>query len=125
MAQYQIKKVRFKPFQYIITYNNKTYHVLQINLSSSNQLTIHSKHVWNIQYGRVDGARYKTRGKKLLYLDRFHQLENPIYYLKNKPYRILQYINESDIVDISAQHSIHGIPLFYSLQSIEEYLTKE
>lgn len=117
-----LKKAWFKPYTHTITVQDTTYHIYQLSVTPHNQLTIHSKHIWNLQSGKVDGVRYITRSKRLINLSSFHALPNPLYLFKNKPYKILKYINESDIIDISDQTEINGIPIFYSIEQLKEHL---
>ena len=38
------------------------------------------------------------------------------------PYRVLKYLNESDLVDVSNEHNVHGIFYLDSVQKIDANL---
>lgn len=113
----QVRRVWFKPYQYQVTNNDITYHVKVLPVSSRHILTINSKYVWNIKTGSVKGLQYKTHRSHLVDMRTLYQHENPVVVFKARPYKILQYLNESDIVDISSSSSVHGIPFHTNLQT--------
>jgi len=119
----QVKRVWFKPYQYLVTTDDTTYQVRVLPVSSRHILTINSKYVWNIKSGTVNGLQYKTRGSHLIDMKPILALPNPVVVFKNRPYKILQYLNESDIIDISGQQVIHDLPIFTTLQSFLHQLS--
>ncbi len=116
-----MKKSFFKPYNYI--FNN--YHIKIISISEKQILTINSKYIWEIKSGKINGLSFKEISKQKIKLKLFLQYKNPIIVLKNKPYKIYQYINESEIIDISNTDSIYDIPIYIgpnSLNRIKEEL---
>lgn len=112
-----VKKAWFKPYQYQVTTGDKTYHVKALPVTTRHILTINSKYVWNIKSGSVNGLQYKTHRSNLIDMRPLLQFENPIVVFKARPYKILKYLNESDIVDISSQSSVHGVPFYTKLET--------
>jgi hypothetical protein len=121
---FHIKKAWFKPYQYQVTQNDITYHIKVLPVSSRHILTINSKYIWNIKSGSVKGLQYKTHRSHLVDMRDFYQYTNPVVVFKARPYKILQYLNESDIVDISSESSVHGIPFYTDLKSFLASLEK-
>lgn len=120
----QVKRVWFKPYQYQVTHNENTYHVKVLPVSTRHIVTINSKYVWNIKTGSVKGLQYKTHRSNLIDMRPLLQYSNPIVVFKSRPYKILQYLNESDIIDISSQSSVHSIPFFTNIDAFLAYLEK-
>jgi len=120
----QIKRGWFKPYTFQLTCDDKTYHVLQLNTHQHQQLTINSKTIWNIQNGKAEGARFITSSSTLLNLKIFLALDHPIIVLKKVPYRILKYINESEVVDITSHLDTYDIPIVIGKKGLIHYLKK-
>ena len=91
----------FKPYDLTVDHNGKTYHIKILPVTGKNLVTINSKYRWDIKAGSVDGIRFKTNSVRSVMLKDFVKEDNPVILLTNKPYQILQYINESEVVDIS------------------------
>lgn len=119
-----VKRVWFKPYQYLVTNQNTTYHVRVLPVTQRTLLTINSKYIWNLKTGKAQGVRYNTHGSHLVNLKEFLQLPNPIVVFKQRPFKILQYLNESDIIDISSASSVHDVPMFTNLQHFLSSLSK-
>ncbi len=111
-----LKKKYLKDYTYLAKFGDEQYHILVLPVTKNSILTINSQNVWEIKYGRPNGARFNTYSSKLVNLSRFHKLENKMIVFKGKPHKILKYINESDIVDISENEEIFGIKLFDSMK---------
>lgn len=113
-----IKRVFFKPYNYVIEYSGQTYYVKQIKVHNNSILSINSKITWQIKYGKSDGVRFKTSSTELVDMSSFQKLQNKIVVFKDVPHKILKYINESDVIDISNEKEIHDIKIFPSLRSL-------
>lgn len=120
-----VKKAWFKPYQYTVQIEDTTYHVKVLPVSSRHILTINSKYVWNIKTGSVKGLQYKTHRSQLIDMRPLLTCSNPVVVFKARPYKILQYLNESDIIDISGKSSVHGIPFYTDLQSFVSSIKKQ
>jgi len=122
---YKVEKGFLKPYTYKLVKDENTYHILVLKVSRTNMVTVNSKKIWNIKSGSIDGIRYITSSSRLIQLEDFLQLENPIIVYKNPPYKTLKYLNESDVIDISDQTEVNGITVFQSFkQFIEEFQKK-
>lgn len=112
-----LKRIWFKPHQYIVEHDDIRYHVRVLPVTSRHLLTVNSAHIWNIKTGSVKGLQYKTRSSHLVDLRDFLRSPNPVIVFKQRPYKILRYRNESDIDDISGASEINGIPIHTNLQA--------
>lgn len=111
-----IKKVRFKPYNYLVSFNDTTYHVKQLGVTSRNLVTVNSKYIWNIKSGKQVGLQYKTRSSHQINVTELQQFDHPVIVFKETPYKVLKYINESDVIDISNENTVHGIQFASSLE---------
>jgi hypothetical protein len=111
-----LKRKYFKEYTYLAMNGDEKQHILVLPVTSDSIVTINSQYVWEIKYGKQQGARFITRNKKLINLSKFMKLENKAICFKGKPYKILKHINESDIVDITDHDEIFGIQLFESMK---------
>lgn len=107
-----IKRKFFKEYTYDLTLDGTIYHILKINIHKNTILSINSKNIWEVKYGKADGPNFKTNSKELINLKKFNALENKIIVFKEKPYKILKYLNESDIIDISNEKVIFDNLIF-------------
>ena len=117
--QYQGKKVLFGDHDFEITANDRTYHILFIKVGSNTQVTVNSKTHIEVATGKLEGIRFKKRQSTLLNLRDFSAKKNKIIYLLGKPFRILKYLNESDIVDISKEKVVHDYHIFSTYKDFE------
>lgn len=120
-----IKKAWLKPYQYRVTTSDTTYHVKVLPVTRRHLLTINSKYIWNIKTGSAKGLQYKTHRSQLIDMRDFFQYDNPVVVFKARPYKILKYLNESDIVDISSESSVHGIPFYTDLPTFLATIDKK
>lgn len=111
-----LKRKYFKEYTYLAEIENKEHHILVLPVTKNSILTINSKFVWEIKYGRPNGSRFNTTKSTLINLTNFFRLDNKIIVFKDKPYKILKHINECDIIDISDKEEIFGIQLYNSLR---------
>ncbi|QMS84569.1 hypothetical protein [Candidatus Xianfuyuplasma coldseepsis] len=122
---YHVKRKYFGTYTYQITKDNLTYHVLVLPTSRSHLVTINSKYIWNIKSGAIQGARFVTRSVKTIKMNEFLKLQNPIVVFKNSPYKILKYINESEVVDITTSLDAHDLTILPTKQSIVPWLKSQ
>lgn len=115
----KISKTYFKPYDYTITKENTIHHIKVLNVTKNAILSINSKYVWEIRYGRPNGINFRTSSKVRLDMTDFNKLENKIIVFKDKPYKILKYINESEVVDISTSNEVFDIRIFNTLNEID------
>ena len=120
-----VKKGLLKSYTYKITCQNSVYHVLVLPVNKYHMVTVNSKHIWNIKSGSLNGIQFKTNASHLLQLQDFMSYENPIITYKQPPYKTLKYLNESDVVDISDQSEVYGIPIFQSVAKLVEHFQKK
>jgi|LGOV01.1.fsa_nt_gb hypothetical protein len=114
-----VKKVFFKDYDYIINKDDKKYHLKIIRVNSSSILTINSKIIWEIKYGKHSGVSFKTSSNTFINLKKFNLLENKIIVFKEKPYKLLRYVNESELVDISDSMKINNIIVFNNINDLK------
>ena len=105
------------PFQYQTVIDGVTYNILFIKANEHKQITINSPKVIEVANGRLNGVRYQKRGS-IFY--RWTDKETPVLFcLQGSPYRILKYINENEVVDISGEKKIHNIHIIQSLNDFQ------
>ena len=109
-----ISKVLFKDYDYMVQHNTETYYVKKIGASHRTILSINSKYVWEIRRGRPDGLNFKTSGKTMIDMKEFSKRKNKIVVLDSKPYKILKYLNESEVEDITNETEVHDIKICHS-----------
>ena len=117
-----VQKGWFKPYSYAITCDGITHHVYLVPTHKGQLVTINSKYIWNIKTGKIDGARFTTSHVKVLELQAFLKLENPIIVLKKPPYKVLKYINESEVDDITTSLDAFGLTILPNTQKLLTYL---
>ncbi|MCF7926563.1 MAG: hypothetical protein K9L74_03220 [Candidatus Izimaplasma sp.] len=120
--KYDVKRTRFKPYDLILHYNTESYHIKILRITPTDQLTINSKYVWNRQKGKRDGARFIVKRNDLIYMNKVFKQSNPIILCTNKPFKVLKYINESEVINISEKKVIHKIPFLSSISDIDAYI---
>lgn len=113
--EYQIKKTKRLEFDYEF---NGSY-IKLLNTNSNTQLTINSPTVYQIHTGKVDGIRFVRKNSVIT---RFKKTDKLILVLLNKPYRILKYINENEVVDISNEEIAHGIKMVSTINQLESII---
>lgn len=113
-----IKRVLFKDYNFIVTDNRKEYHIKILNVNKNSILSINSKHIWEIKKGKVNGIKFKTISKTLIDMRSFNKLSNKVILFRNKPYKILKFINESEVVDISDSKEIFDIKIYNSIKEM-------
>lgn len=111
-----LKRRFFKEYTYKATVGDEVHYILALPVTKNSILQINSQYIWEIKYGKQNGARFHTSRKKLFNITKFMKLPNKIVVFKEKPYKILKHVNESDVVDISDKEEIFGIQLFESLK---------
>ena len=115
----KLKKIRFKEYNYLFEQNGNTYYIKSLKAHSNTILSINSKYVWEIRYGKAVGINFKTARKERIDMREFQSLPNKIVLLQSKPYKILKYINESEVVDISDVKEIHDVKIIFELEEID------
>lgn len=105
-------------YDFDITLNNKTFHILVLPVAKNAQVTLNSQKVWEVASGRLDGIRFKKTFTSLHNIDQLLSKENRIVYLTKKPYRILKHLNESDIIDVTNTIKPNGE---YIINNIEDF----
>ncbi len=119
LGNVEVKKAFFKEYDYIIFKDDKKYFVKVIRVNSSSILTINSKTMWEIKYGKHSGISFKTSSNVFVDLKKFSLLENKIIIFKEKPYKLLKYVNESELVDISENKKINDITIVNNINDLE------
>lgn len=119
---YHVKRKYFGTYTYQISTKDTVYHVLVLPTSRSHLVTINSKYIWNIKSGSIQGARFVTRSVKTVKMDAFLKLTNPIVVFKNIPYKVLKYINESEVVDITTTLDAHNVTILPTKESIVPWI---
>lgn len=117
---FDISKTKNASYDFNIIINNKTYQLLVVPSSETSQLTINSPIIWEMAKGRINGIRYKKTSSNLLRLTEYNKQVNKLVYLTNTPYRILKYLNESDVIDISNESVINDIRI---IKDVSEFYT--
>ena len=113
-----VQKALFKEYDYKIIKDNKTYHIKVLNVHSRTILSINSKYIWEIRLGKAVGLSFKTASTNRLNMSEFNKLSNKIIVFKSQPYKLLKYINESEVLDISGSSEIFDIKIFNQLKDV-------
>ncbi|AIO18565.1 hypothetical protein KQ51_00685 [Candidatus Izimaplasma bacterium HR1] len=108
----------FKPYDYLLSNDDKDYYIKTLQVNENSILSINSKYVWEVKTGRISGINFKTSSKNLIDMKGFNELPNKIIVFKGEPYKILKYINESEVIDISNSKEINGIKIFNNIEEI-------
>ncbi len=114
-----VTKGYFKPYQYILKMKDVQYHLKQLDVTKGTILSINSKHIWEIRKGIVDGIRFKTKTSTFLDMREYNKLPNKVILFKEKPFKILKYINESEVIDISNTNEIFDIKICNSIKEMK------
>ncbi len=117
-----VKKKWLGSYTYQVICDGITYHILVLPTHAQQLVTINSKSIWNIKTGRIDGARFAVSHVKSIHIDDFLRLENPIIVFKKMPYKVLKYINESDVVEITSTLDAYGLPIFSTTEAVVAYM---
>jgi hypothetical protein len=113
-----LKKVYFKDYHFELTIDQTTYYIKTIKTNDNCILSINSKYVWEIRYGKRDGLSFKTTSKTILDMKSFQLYPHKIVVLKSQPYKILKYINESEVIDISSEKEVYDIKILNNIEEI-------
>ncbi len=114
-----VSKAFLKSYNYTIIVDGNTHYIKVLNVSKSNIISINSKFVWEIKTGKPNGINFKTHSKTMLDMTEFNRLNNQIVVFKGKPYKILKYINESEVIDISENSEVYGVKYYNSIKEIK------
>ena len=125
LPNHRVKRGVFKDYTYKVTINDNTYHILYLGVSKSNLVTINSKYIWDIKSGVAEGINFKTTSTRRIDLTTFQKHPNKIIVLKTHPYKILKYINESEVVPLGDESNVYGIDIHYSMDSLVHKLQKK
>jgi hypothetical protein len=99
-----VKKTFFKPYDFL----DDAYYYKSIRTNASSILTFNSKNFLVIKYGQVKGLRFKVLREVQIDLSKIPSDKPLCLLLKKKPYKILQYVNESEVIDVSGKTEILG-----------------
>lgn len=116
---YHGKKVNFGDHDFEFTKRGRVFHLVFLKIGQNAQLTVNSKTHFEVSVGKRDGIRFIKRQSTLYDFRKFFTKKNKIVFLLGKPFRMLQYLNESDIIDISDQTIVHDYRLFHSFKDFE------
>ncbi len=105
------------PTQYVLQTENDKYMVFIIKTTSTVQVGINSPKVIEISKGRLYGIKYKKTSSLLYRWDNKEQ--KVLIVLLDTPYRILKYINENELVDISEEKQVHNIQFIRLINEIQ------
>jgi len=116
---YRGKKVNFGTHDFEVTTNGETYNIVFVKVGPNAQLTVNSPTHFEVVVGKLDGIRFIKRQSTLYDFTEFSHRSNKIVYLLGTPFRMLQYLNESDIIEITGQTSVHGYKIFNSVKDFD------
>jgi len=119
IEHYHGKKVMFGNHDFEITIGDRTFCIVFIKIGSNAQLTINSKTHFEVAVGKRKGIRFIKKQSTLYDFRKFFLKKNKIVYMLGNPFRTLQYLNESDIIDISDKTIVHDYRLFHSIKDFE------
>lgn len=119
---FDIKVKRFSTYDFEIIKASKIYYLKVVNISSTHQITINSKHIWNLKKGKINGIKFKTLNSELLNLKEFNKFDNKIIVFTDKPYKVFKALNESDLKDISDEKVINDIFVTYELSKLIKHI---
>lgn len=112
----------FGVYDFSFVKGSKTYHVKVLNVSSSHQITINSRSIWELKRGRIRGIKFDTIDSKLESLEEYNRLNNKIIFLTEKPFKILKVLNESDLEDISDEKLIFDTFVTHKLSELISHI---
>lgn len=116
---YHGKKVNFGDYDFEITTKGRTFCIVFLKIGQNSQLTVNSKTHFEVSIGKRDGIRFIKRQSTLYDFRKFYTKKNKIVYMLGNPFRVLQYLNESDIIDITDKAIVHDYRLFRSIKDFE------
>lgn len=119
-THFKTSKSKNKHYDFDIEINNIAYQMKVLKTNERTQITVNSLTIWEIAKGLKNGIRFKKTSSNLINLTAFNKCENKLIFLTGKPYRILKYLNESDIVVISDEKVINNIKLVRNLSDLLE-----
>jgi len=119
VEHYHGEKVVFGDHDFEITKGDRTFHIVFLKIGPNAQLTINSKTHFEVAVGKKEGIRFIKKQSTLYDFRKFFRKKNKIVYMLGKPFRTLQHLNESDIVDISGEMIVHDYRLFRSIKDFE------
>ena len=89
-----------------------------MRVNKSTIVTVNSKHYWGLKHGKVNGSSFKTSQETLIDMRGFNTLENKILLFKGQPHKLMKYVNESDLIDISGIDVINDVLIFNQVNLI-------
>ena len=119
-TQFDITKTKQKDYDFDLQIDDTLYKILVLKSSSNTQITINSVKIWEIARGTKNGIRFKKSVSNLYDITSFSQYENKIVFLTNPPYRVLRYLNESDIVIVQPNELVNGIRIINSINEFND-----
>ena len=102
-----MKKVYFKPYDFV----DSDYYYKVIKTTKNSMLTFNSENFLVLKRGSIKNGNFKTRNKRAIELSKMPDDKKLCLLLKYKPYKIYQYVNESELKDVSDQKEIFGIKI--------------
>lgn len=116
---YKVEKASNNSYDFNIVVKGIVYAVKFISVKANTQMTINSPYIWELQTGKLSGIRFIKRSSQRIDLRPYNKQENKIVFLMGNPFRMLKYLNEADIVDITGAKEVHSYKLFNSIIDFE------
>lgn len=118
-TQFDINKTKAKDYDFDMVYMGIEYRIKILCIPKNAQLTVNSSTVWEIGKGKLDGIRFIKSSSDLYRFNGFSKFKNKVVLLSEEPYKILKYVNESDLIDISQEIYIDDIILIRNLKQFQ------
>jgi len=112
-----VKKIVMKPYDFVCHHRENIYHIKAIRFSGAAIITFYSRNHLSIKSGKVKNGRFITKKERIIRLDGFADIKQGVILFDKEPFKILEQLNESDIVEITGNKVHH-----YHLISKEEDL---
>lgn len=115
LKEYLVYKSNRRDFDYQVG----DHYIKFVNTNKNTQLTINSPGIYQIHTGKVDGIRFIRKSSTIT---RFNKTDKVYLLLLSTPFKILKYINENEIVDISDSASAHNMTFIRTTEELESIL---
>lgn len=108
----------------IVVIDEVDYFIKILGASSHIQVTLNSRIIWELKKGKQVGIKFKSSGSKMIDVRKFIKCKNKVVIFTSKPYKIMKYLNESDIVDVSNEDFINDILFISEVSILKDKISK-
>jgi DNA helicase TIP49 (TBP-interacting protein) len=123
-AHFKVEKRLHSSGDFVVVVEDKEIVIKMIKVPRNAQVTFNSKRIVEVASGYLNGIRYMKKNVSLIDLDDLYESRDVVLLFSMKPFRVLKYLNESDIEDVSDKNQIHGYNVFYDMSMVVNYLER-